>query len=280
MFLLKHYFSKSSHRSPLFKKVQNHNSSCSWPVWTQGSCCWWRRPKGGSQPGRGAMLFPCAAAAEKPALNLPALLYFCRLYSLFAAEIHFAESRVFVYYLNLLKVRFTSCDVLGFRGERLVGWGRLWGQRQGVYWGRWCSGSCAGLLRCCWAWAGTEWQYWQFGDFLVKAEKLEATFSVLSAGKSQTLWPGCLSWNLLALLCEIALCLFSWWFSENETQSVSLLCVLKTTKNPFEFLKWVIPYKCKISVQIPICYKVMQSSSGCIGYKFVPLLLLITPAIV
>jgi len=28
-------------------------------------------------------------------------------------------------------MRFTCCDLPGFRGERLVGWGRLWGTEAG-----------------------------------------------------------------------------------------------------------------------------------------------------
>lgn len=48
---------------------------------------------------------PAKVAGKSSALNLPALkplLHFCRLYSVFDADINFAESHVFVYCLNLL----------------------------------------------------------------------------------------------------------------------------------------------------------------------------------
>lgn len=73
-------------------------------------------------------------AGKSSALNLPALkplLHFCRLCSVFDADTHFAESHVFVYCLNLLKMRFTSCDLPAIGGERLLGWGRLWGTEAG-----------------------------------------------------------------------------------------------------------------------------------------------------
>jgi len=54
-------------------------------------------------------------------------------------------------------------------------------------------GHSPGLLHCCWPRTGTERQRGEFGNFLVKAEKLEAMFLVLDTGKSQTPWPGHLS---------------------------------------------------------------------------------------
>lgn len=174
-----------------------------------------------------------------------ASLYFCRLCMAKRVSVANTESSGFVYYLNLLKMRFISWDLWGLIGEWLLGQGRLWGTEardllEGSAWG------CALVCCCCWPWAGAEWQRWEFGNFLVKAEKLEAIFLALLTGESQALWPGPLPWNLLALLCEIAyfVSVFSMVHWEWDTVCLTIVS-LKNHRKPF----WVSKMNYTIKLQ-------------------------------
>lgn len=130
-----------------------------------------------------------------------ASLYFCRLCMAKRVSVANTESSGFVYYLNLLKMRFISWDLWGLIGEWLLGQGRLWGTEardllEGSAWG------CALVCCCCWPWAGAEWQRWEFGNFLVKAEKLEARWKPGPLARTLALKSaGIALWNRLFCVC-------------------------------------------------------------------------------
>lgn len=237
-FVLKHYCSGENGLS-LLKKLQNCTSSRSWSLRKGGSCWGWRRhPEGRTNLAkvrcRSAVL-RLQGSLLRVACSEVSVVTIC---SVFATGTNFAESCVFVCPLNLLKMRFTSCDVPGFGGERLPGWGRSWGTEAGDFLkAKWCSGSlpwCPALLLARGRPRVTEVRIWQFscsggeaGGSVVsvvywqKPGTVARTFVLKSAGIAL--------WNDSNCVC------FLDGFSANETQSVSLLCLLKTTENHLEF---------------------------------------------